>query len=213
VTALAAAPLAGDAASLIIRALIDFRSLWTTHDLVTTTGVPAPTIRRVIARLERESLVSRHAPGVIAVPSWLSLLHRWTEDSRGAHPTHWRSKRHSQHVLDRVSATPLRHAVTGAQAARHWAPDAPAGPTVIYTPDVQLAATAWDLIPAKGRAIVLIEAPTDLVYTRTRKTASGVRLAAPSQVLADLLAGPIKSPKTAALLTNWMLEHELEWRY
>ncbi|TDW87945.1 hypothetical protein EV137_6030 [Kribbella pratensis] len=208
-------PLAGDAASLIIRALLDFRSLWTTHDLVTTTGVPAQTIRRVVNRLEREELVERQAPGVIAVPSWLTLLRRWNEEvrfSRDVRVTYWRSKHGAQPLLDRVAATPVRHAVSGAHAARVWVPETPAGPTVIYTPDARAAATVWELVPARGRAIILAEPSGDVVYTRSRKTDSGIRLAAPAQVLADLLTGAA-SAGAAEPLTHWMLEHELEWRY
>jgi hypothetical protein len=212
----AAASLSGDAAAQIVRALLDFRSLWTTHDLVTTTGVPAATVRRVIARLEGESLVIRHAPGVIAVPSWLALLHRWTEDrpfNRSPRLTYWRRKQRSRPVLEHLPATPVRHAVTGVQAAQHWAPTTSSGPTVIYTPDAQLAATAWELVPARTRSVVLVESTADLVYTRSRKTDSGLRLAAPSQVLADLMSGAADSPAVAEPLTQWMLDHELDWRY
>jgi hypothetical protein len=206
-------PLSGDAAALIIRALLDFRSLWTTHDLVSTSGVPAPTCRRVVTLLEREALVERQAPGVIAVPNWLRLLRRWTEDTNTRRATHWRSRHRSTHVLDRVATTQVRHAVTGVQAARHWVQEAPAGPTVIYTPDIHRAAADWDLAPTMGRSVVLVESKADLVYTRTRKTDSGLRLAAPSQVLSDLLTGAAKSTAGADSLTHWMLEHELDWRY
>lgn len=211
-----AAALSGDAASLIIRALLDFRSLWTTHDLVSTTGVPATTCRRVVSRLEQEHLVERHAPGVIAVPSWLALLRRWNADvrfNRTVRLTYWRSKNRTHNVLDRLPATPVRHALTGTHAAQHWVPETPAGPTVIYTPDSQLAATVWDLVPARSTSIVLAEARAEHVYTRTRKTDTGLRLAAPSQVLSDLLTGAAKSRNVAEPLTQWMLEHELDWRY
>ncbi|MGW6198769.1 MarR family transcriptional regulator [Kribbella sp. NPDC055110] len=209
-------PLAGDAASLIIRALLDFRSLWTTHDLVTTTGVPAQTIRRVVGRLEREELVERQAPGVIAVPSWLTLLRRWNEEvrfNRDVRLTYWRSKHGARPLLDRVATTPVRHAVSGAYAAKVWAPETPASSTVIYTPDARTAATVWELVPARGRAIILAEPSGDVVYTRSRKTDSGLRLAAPAQVLADLLTGAASSASAAEPLTHWMLQNELEWRY
>jgi hypothetical protein len=211
-----AGPLAGDAASLIIRALLDFRSLWTTHDLVTTTGVPAQTIRRVVNRLEREDLVERRAPGVVAVPSWLTLLRRWNEDvrfSRDVRLTYWRSKHGAQPLLDRIPTTPVRHAVSGACAARVWVPETPAGPTVIYTPDARAAATVWELVPARGKSIILAEPSGDVAYTRSRKTESGLRLAAPAQVLADLLTGAAPSAGAEEPLTQWMLQNELEWRY
>ncbi|MFD7158166.1 hypothetical protein ACFV9C_26450 [Kribbella sp. NPDC059898] len=209
-------PLSGDSAALVIRALLDFRSLWTTHDLVSTTGVEASEVRAVIAQLDQESLADRQAPGVVSVPSWLPLLRRWNQDfrfNRQTSLTYWRSRNRSQDLLDRIPATEVRHAVTGALAAQRWAPETPAGPPVIYTPDVHLAATEWDLIPSRKRTIVIAETPTGLVYTRTRKTETGLRLAAPSQVLADLLTGAAKTRSAAEPLIRWMLEHELDWRY
>ncbi|MET9274007.1 hypothetical protein [Kribbella sp. NPDC003557] len=208
--------LSGDVGSLIVRALLDFRTLWTTHDLVTTTGVPVQSIRRTINGLERDGLVERRAPGVVAVPSWFALLRRWNDDvrfNRDARVTYWRSKQGTQSVLDHIPTTELRHAVTGSHAARVWAPDTPPGATVIYTPDAQLAAAVLELIPARTKTIVLAEPPTEVVYTRTRKTNTGLRLAAPTQVLADLITGAAKSPTAANPLLTWMLDHELEWRY
>jgi hypothetical protein len=208
--------LSGDVGSLIVRALLDFRTLWTTHDLVTTTGVPVQSIRRTVNGLERDGLVERRAPGVVAVPSWFALLRRWNDDvrfNRDARVTYWRSKQGTQSVLDHIPTTELRHAVTGSHAARVWAPDTPPGPTIIYTPDAQLAATVLELTPARTKTIVLAEPPTEVVYTRTRKTDTGLRLAAPTQVLADLITGAAKSPTTAEPLLTWMLDHELEWRY
>lgn len=209
-------PLADEAATLIIRALLDFRTLWTTHDLVTTTGLPAPTIRKVVTHLEEEKLVRRQGPGVIAVPDWLTLLRGWSKDfrfNRQAQLTHWRSKHRTPPLLDRIPTTSIRHALTGALAAQHWAPDTPTGPPVIYTPDVQLAATVWELVPARTTSIVLAQSSADVVYTRTRKTDTGLRLAAPAQVLADALTGAPRSRAAITPLTNWMLSHELDWRY
>jgi hypothetical protein len=201
---------------LIIRALLDFRTLWTTHDLVTTTGLPAPTVRRVVNHLEQVELVRRQGPGVVAVPDWLTLLRHWSKDfrfNRQATLTRWRCKHRTPPLLDRIPTTPIRHTLTGAVAAQHWAPDTPGGPQVIYTPDAQLAATAWELVPARNTSIILAESSADIVYTRARKTDTGLRLAAPAQVLADLLTGAAKSPRAAAPLTTWMLDHELDWRY
>ncbi|MFI5690504.1 MarR family transcriptional regulator [Kribbella sp. NPDC051586] len=214
--ATAATPYAGDKAALVIRALLDFRSLWTTHDLVTTSGVPAQSVRRIVDRLEQEELVERRAPGVVTVPGWLALLRRWNEDfrfTRTTRLTYWRTKPGARPVLDRIPTTPIRHALTGTQAARHWSPETPSGPTVIYTPDAQAAAIAWELVPAKTGSIVLAEPAADVVYTRARKTSTGLRLAAPSQVLADLLTGAATSPRAADPLSQWMQEHELDWRY
>ncbi|MFF0265101.1 hypothetical protein [Kribbella sp. NPDC004536] len=209
-------PYAGSTAALVIRALLDFRSLWTTHDLVTTTGIPAPLVRRVINRLEQDTLVRREAPGVVAVPDWLDLLYRWNQDSRFStevRTTYWRSKRGVQGLLDRIPGTSVRYALSGTHAAQRWAPQTPNGPTVIYTPDAQLAATTWELVPAKTKSIVLAEPAADVVYIRARKTTDGLRLAAPSQVLSDLLTGAASSRNAGEPLTRWMQENEFEWRY
>ncbi|RZU19601.1 hypothetical protein EV645_1814 [Kribbella rubisoli] len=210
---------AGDAAARVIRALLDFRSLWTTHDLVTTSGVPAQSVRGIIDALDQEDLVERRAPGVVTVPSWLALVRRWNEDfrfTRNTHLTYWRTKPGTPPLLDRIPTTPIRHAVTGTTAAHHWSPATPTGRTVIYTPDAQAAATLWELIPTRTRykSVVLAEPESDVVYTRSRKTPTGLRLAAPAQVLADLLTGAA-TPRTpaAAPLTHWMQQHELDWRY
>ncbi|MGW5189658.1 hypothetical protein ACWEOO_10420 [Kribbella sp. NPDC004138] len=170
----------------------------------------------MVNRLEHDGLVERRAPGVISVPSWLTLLRRWNQDVRFSHDvsvTYWRSKQGTQSVLDRIPTSELRHAVSGCHAARLWAPETPVGPTVIYTPDAQTAATVWELVPARTKTIVLAEPPADVVYTRTRKTDTGLRLAAPTQVLADLMTGAAKSPTAAGPLLTWMLRHELDWRY
>ncbi|WP_432882396.1 hypothetical protein ACQPYH_39440 [Kribbella sp. CA-245084] len=210
---------AGDAAARVIRALLDFRSLWTTHDLVTTSGMPAQSVRRIIDALDQEDLVERRAPGVVTVPSWLALVRRWNEDfrfTRNTHLTYWRTKPGTPPLLDRIPSTPIRHAVTGTTAAHHWSPETPVGRTVIYTPDAQAAATLWELVPTETRykSVVLAEPESDVVYTRSRKTPTGLRLAAPAQVVADLLTGAATSrTSTAAPLTQWMQQNELEWRY
>ncbi|WP_371405186.1 hypothetical protein OHA10_06105 [Kribbella sp. NBC_00662] len=209
---------AGDLAAHVIRALLDFRSLWTTHDLVSTSGVPAHDVRRIVDRLEQDDLVERRAPGVVTVPNWLSLLHRWNEDSRFTRTTqltYWRTKPGAHPLLDRIPTTDIRHALTGTAAAQHWSPETPTGRPIIYTPDAQTAAAGWELIPAttRSKSVVLAEPTQDVVYTRTRKTPTGLRLAAPSQVLSDLLTGAAPSRRTADPLTDWMLTHPLKWRY
>ena len=211
-----ARPLAGRPAARVIRALLDFRSVWTTHDLVTTSQIPAQTVRRVIGQLEQEALVERRAPGVIAVPNWFALLRRWSDDvrfTRDAQLTCWRAKAGIQALLDHIPATPVSHSISGVRAAQHWARDTPAGPTIIYTPNARAAAAAWDLIPATSRSIILAEPPSDVVYARPRKTPTGLRLAAPAQVLTDLLTGAAASPTAAHPLLTWMQDNELQWRY
>jgi hypothetical protein len=163
VTEKASPALADSSAAGVIRALLDFRSVWTTHDLVALSRVPAPTIHRVVGCLEREELVTRTAGAVFA--------------------------------------------------AHHWAPTTPTTTMTIYTADPHAAAEAWNLIPASSGDVVLAAPSSDIVYTRPRKTPTGLRLTAPAQVLTDLLTGAAPSPATADHLLTWMQTHELQWRY
>jgi len=201
----------------VIRALLDFRSVWTTHDLVALSRVPAPTIHRVVGYLETEDLVTRTAGAIIAVPDWLVLLRRWSQDFRFADEntiTHWQAVGGTNELLERIPATPLPYAVTGPAAARMWAPTTPAGALTIYTPDPLTAAESWNLLPASAGDVVLAAPATSVVYTRPRKTDAGLRLAAPSQVLTDLLTGAaLTSSADAQHLQTWMEDNEFEWRY
>lgn len=209
--------LAGSSAAGVIRALLDFRSVWTTHDLVALSRVPAPTIHRVIGHLETEDLVTRTAGAIIAVPDWLALLRRWCQDFRFADEntiTHWQAVGGTNALLERIPATPFPYAVTGQAAARAWTPTTPAGDLTIYTPDPHAAAESWNLLPASAGDVVLAAPTTTVVYARPRKTEAGLRLAAPSQVLTDLLTGAaFTSPTAAQHLQTWMEDNELEWRY
>jgi hypothetical protein len=208
--------LTSSSAAGVIRALLDFRSVWTTHDLVALSRVPAPTIHRVVGYLEREELVTRTANAVVAVPDWLALVHRWSRDfqfSRECTTTHWQPIGGLGALADRIPATTLPYAVTGAFAANQWARTTAANPMTIYTPDPHTAAEAWNLIPTSTGDVILATPSTDVVYTRPRKTPTGLRLAAPTQVLTDLLTGASQSPTPAAALQTWMQAHELEWRY
>jgi hypothetical protein len=216
VTEKASPALADSSAAGVIRALLDFRSVWTTHDLVALSRVPAPTIHRVVGCLEREELVTRTASAVIAVPDWIALLHRWSRDFRFTSEntlTQWQAVGGVDAVADRIPATALPYAVTGAFAAHHWAPTTPTTTMTIYTADPHAAAEAWHLIPASSGDVVLATPSSDIVYTRPRKTPTGLRLTAPAQVLTDLLTGAAPSPATADHLLTWMQTHELQWRY
>ena len=207
--------LTDSSAAGVIRALLDFRSVWTTHDLVALSRVPAPTIHRVITCLEHEDLVTRTAGAVVAVPDWTALLRRWSQDFRFDQKntvTHWQSVGGLDTLLDRIPTTTVPYVVTGTLAAHHWSCVTPADPATIYTSDAHAAAEAWNLIPSATGNVVLATPSTDVVYSRPRKTPTGLRLAAPTQVLTDLLTGAAPTTTAAALLA-WMQDHELEWRY
>ena len=207
--------LTDSSAAGVIRALLDFRSVWTTHDLVALSRVPAPTIHRVVTCLEHEDLVTRTASAIVAVPDWLPSCTAGAMTSAST-----RMHRHPLATHRRTGCTgrpdPDHHPAV--RRHRHLRSEpmgrtTPANPLTIYTPDAHAAAEAWNLIPTSTGNVVLATPSTDVVYTRPRKTPTGLRLAAPTQVLTDLLTGASQSPAPAAPLQTWMQDHELEWRY
>jgi len=207
---------ADESLSRVIRALVDYRCLWTTHDLVELSQVATPDVRRIIEDLRSKSLVSRGRGGIIAVPNWAPLLAHWSagqsfpETSR----SRWKVSDSFDDLFDRIAATSLKYALTGIHAVSAWTAVEPAGDVVLHTSDAQAAATAWALVPAETGDVVLAESETDVVYLRRRSTPSGLRLAAPAQVLADLLRQTAQTSRTAAdSLLSWMQTDERLWRY
>jgi hypothetical protein len=58
---------------------------------------------------------------------------------------------------------------------------------------------------------LVIEPTDDFMFLRSHLDA-GLRFAAPSQVFADLMAGPGRNPEEAMALLDWMRRNEELWR-
>lgn len=56
------------------------------------------------------------------------------------------------------------------------------------------------------------EPPFDVVFARSRIGGEGFVIAAPSQVVVDLMTGPGRSPSEAEELLAWMRRNEAMWR-
>lgn len=109
--------------------------------------------------------------------------------------------------------TALRYAVTGSIAAAEWAAYAPARLAMIYVTDAAAAAEAWDLRPADAGANVMLAQPKyDVVFERSSTNNENVTVAAPSQVVVDLMTGPGRNPSEAEELLEWMKRNESSWR-
>jgi hypothetical protein len=209
--------LTGSAAAKVIRALLDFGGSWTTRDLVALTEVSAGSIARVVKLLESEELLTRSFPAVATVPDWVALLRRWSMDfgfSRNSHVSGWISPDGPEALTAAIArTTSLDHVLTGSLAAATWTSTPLSRTAMIYTPDAVAAAEAWNLTPSPATADVLLAEPhLDVVFTRARRTPTGTRVAALSQVAADLLTGPGQSPTDAEKLIPWMQHNESTWR-
>ncbi|GIM92458.1 hypothetical protein [Paractinoplanes toevensis] len=209
--------LKGAPAAQIVRAIADIPREWTIRELVRVAGVSTGTGYRVIDFLERDGLATREERGRIAVPNWEKVLRRWSEDysfAGDSRVTRWIAPRGLDALLKRMAQTaPVDYAITGTVAAAEWAEYAPARAAAIYTTDAESAAAGWGLRAADAGANVLLAEPeVDVPFVRTVTNAAGLRLAAPSQVVVDLMTGPGRNPQEAEELLEWMRNNEDSWR-
>lgn len=210
--------LKGEPAAKIVRALADFTGPWTARELVEVSKASTGATYRVIDFLEREGLAARDDSGRFAVPDVARLLRRWSTDYgfvRSNQTSRWIAPRGIPGLLDQVAspAAAVRYAVTGTLAAAEWAAYAPARLAMVYVADVTAAVDAWDLRPADAGANVLLAEPAyEVVFERSSTTVDGVVVAAPSQVVVDLMTGPGRNPNEAEELLDWMVRNERSWR-
>ncbi len=208
--------LKGGKAGRAVRALLDFRPPFGTRQLAAAAGSSPAVISRVADLLVREDIVRRESSrGPIAGVDWERLLRRWAEDyafSRANRVTPCIAPRGLAHFWNSLRAAELPHAVTGSFASRRYAPVAEPRLAAVYVDDPAEAMEALDLRPAEARANVLLLRPFDPVVFDRTEVDGGVTYASVSQVAADLLTGPGRSPAEAEALITWMRSEEARWR-
>ena len=210
--------LKGAPAAKIVRAVADFAGPWTIRQLVDVSKASTGATYRVVEFLEREGLATRNESGSVGVPDWPRMLRRWGDDYgfvRNSRVTRWIAPRGLPEVLSRAaeSGAASKYAVTGTSAAAEWAAYAPARSAMIYTADVAAAAEVWGLRPAEAGANVMLAEPEfDVVFERSLTNQEGVTVAAPTQVVVDLMTGPGRGPSEAEELLEWMRRNEDSWR-
>lgn len=209
--------LKGAPAARIVRALADFARSWSVRELVSVAEVSTGAGYRVVDFLEREGLATRDDAGKVSVSDWARMLRRWSDDYgfvRSNHVSRWIAPRGLPWLMRQAAKdTETTYAFTGTLAAAEWAEYAPARSAMIYTPDAARSADAWGLRPTEAGANVLLAEPAiDVVFDRALTNEVGVYLAAPSQVVVDLMTGPGRSPAEAEELLEWMKRNETFWR-
>ena len=210
--------LKGEPAAKVIRAITDISGPWAIRRLVDTSKASTGATYRVVEYLEREGLATRNKDGLVNVAEWEPLLRRWSDDygfTRTNQVSRWIAPRGLPDLLGRIaSATEeLRYAVTGSIAAAEWAPYAPARLAMVYVADAESAAKLWDLrLTDAGANVTLAEPQFDVVFERTRRNRERIEIAAPTQVVVDLLTGPGRNPSEAEELIEWMKRNEQSWR-
>lgn len=210
--------LKGEPAAKIVRTIADFAGTWTMRELIEVSKASTGAAYRVIEFLEREGMASRDADGRVAVTDWAQVLRRWSDDYgfiRTNQVTRWIAPRGLPALLERLASTgeSARYAVSGTIAAAEWAAYAPARLAMVYAADAAKAAGEWGLRPAEAGANVILAQPNyDVVFERSLTNVEGVVVAAPTQVVVDLMTGPGRNPNEAEELLEWMMRNEQSWR-
>lgn len=211
VSSLKAAP-----ASRVARALLDFRPPWTMRDLEARSGTSLASVSRTVAFLDEEALVERDPRGSVINVAWEKLLRRWAEDRQlirsGDLVRRMLAPRGLDWTADQLREIEIEYALSGSLAAQTWAPYASPRMGIIYTTGARQLIRELDAVEADGTANLLIIEPDDELALDRTCDEDGLTLAAPSQVCADLLAGPGRNPEEGLALLDWMKNNESEWR-
>ncbi len=208
--------LQGPPAARVVRALTDFSPPMTVPELVRRSGASTGATYRVVEFLERETLVEREPRGPIFTVDWRRLLERWSSDygfQRSNTVGAYLQPRGLEALVGALtSADDLTYVLTGSLAAERLAPYAPPRLAMLYVDDLDTAAERLGLRQVDTGANVLLGAGEyDVVFDRPLEI-DGLKVAAPSQVVVDLLTGPGRSASEAQAVLDWMQSDEHRWR-
>lgn len=209
--------LRGRGAGRAVRALCDFRPPYGIRELGERAAVSPASLSRVVDLLEREAIIGRdEARGPVTKVDWPELLRRWTRDysfSQSNWVAQYVEPRGFDQLAERLRSQKFfRYAATGSMAVPEDARVAPTRLAVLYVSDLDRAATKLKLAETDRGANVWLCEPFDRVVFDRTTVEDGLTRCGLSQVAADLLTGPGRSPEEGEALIRWMLRHEDAWR-
>ena len=207
--------LRGIPAARVVRALVDLQPPWKIRELAQAAATSLGSTSRTVDFLAREALVERDDAKAIVEVAWPALLTRWAADYDLARKRRVRrllAARGIESVQDGLRNSEQPYAISGSLAAAQWAPFAEPRLALVYTVDADNLGERLGLRDAPNRPnVLLIEPEDDYVFERAVDR-DGLRIAAPSQVVVDLLAGPGRNPEEGRALIDWMRANESTWR-
>jgi hypothetical protein len=207
--------LRGRGASRAVRAILDTAPPFGVRELAEATGTPAPTLSRVLRLLEREGVVTRQSSGHVLAVDWAGVTRRWVQDydQIGSNTvTACLEPRGLAALPEKLQATTISYAATGAFAAQHFDPVAPARAASLYVPDAVEAIGRLGLRETDAGANVMLLEPFDpVVFDRTVER-GWLQCVAPTQLAVDLLTGPGREPSQGEAMLAWMEQNQDAWR-
>ncbi len=211
------ASLKGLPAALMVRALTDYAPPVTVPELASVAGTSIGAAYRLVDYLTNEGLIAREDRGPITTVDWPELLRRWSQDASLLNANITRRYLEPRGVS--ALTTKLRelreaesYAVSGSLAAQPYAPYAEPRLALLYATEPEALADTLGLRPVETGANVIVVSPrSPVVFARTTNWEQ-LRIVAPSQAVADLLAGPGRNPSEGEFLLEWMKENPDAWR-
>jgi hypothetical protein len=212
--------LRGRAAGRAIRALVDHAPPFGVRDIAKRASVPLGSLARTLDLLDREGLVTRGPRGDVRALDWEGAVRRWAIDYELARSNRlglYTHPRGPEAFTSNLLRPKRPYAVSGLRGAQLLLGRAATGPMVLYVEDLDLGVERLGLEPAEGEAadVVLAEGYDRVVFDRP-VLRDGLRVAAPSQLAADLLTGPPGSsgPRAAAdEVLAWMRADPSRWQH
>jgi hypothetical protein len=207
--------LKGGKAGRLVRTLSDSRPPIGLRELAKRADVDAGYASRVVQYLVRDALVTRNGRGAITSVDWPALLRRWSEEYspvKAGRATWFLAPRGLQAVVDALKKLRGGYTVSGSWAASLLAPIAPARLLLCYADDASALAKRLDLRQVDAGMNVVLAQPFDPVVAERTSKRDGLMIAAPSQIVADLLTSPGRGPTEAEALIEWMRQNEDAWR-
>jgi hypothetical protein len=174
----------------------------------------------VLALLDREAVIERNDDGAVTAVRKRALVERWTQDytvmtSNEVIAT--LDPRGVEHALKALPSLASRAVVTSSAAARAYLPPGmtPVSPLVslsLYTDDPIGLMDQLDLRTVERGTNVFVLSPYDPVVHTTSRSVAGLEVAAPAQVVADLLTGPGRSSEEAEQLLSALAASDPAWQ-
>jgi hypothetical protein len=205
--------LTGIEAGKVVRALCDFRTPVQLPELARFAFVDVRTAARVVGSLARDGLVLSTRSGRIDSVDWEAVLRRWSASGAWAsRRLRWYASRRGLPSVVEALRTESDYVVSGPVATNAFAPIATSEVLLCYARDSRQIVTALDLQPSTEPAQVAIPDRFDDVAIERAVELGGLRVAAPSQILADLFSLGSLGETAAPPFTEWMRENETVWR-
>jgi len=212
--------LKGPAAARIVRTLCDVRPPYSLGELAKTSKTAQSSASRVAAYLDQQKLLERGKSGGILDVDWRNLLTTWSTHYQVLKSNEFRRYLDPRGLVtlpDRLAALNMpelhsQYAVTGSIAANRIAPYAPPAVGMLYTREPKAVMEALELREAQAGTNVLLLSPFDDVIFERAEPRGNIVCVALSQLVADLLTSPGRSPSEAGELLDWMGRNEDAWR-